>query len=293
MNSRRICSFRLASILLCSACAYGVEIPAALASDFLVFDGTLYRDKPDLSAYGVRPINIIYSGKFWNDKNQMDRAPAAAAIDHVAAAAATRGDVVAIDIEHWPLHRDAEETRQNIQKYMAVLRAFRTRAPGLTVGLFGMLPIPDYDRARGALGPLRYQRWRADNDRLTPLAQAVDVIFPAAYTEHPDPAEWVKYATALIEESRRYGKPVYVFLWPQYSERNTELGYRPLPVDFWLLQLATARRLADGVVIWGGWDPAQRAPASWDDDTPWWRATRQFMQQLERDRPAPVRGGKR
>ena len=34
---------------------------------FLVFDGTLYSNKPDLSAYGIRPITLAYAGKFGSD----------------------------------------------------------------------------------------------------------------------------------------------------------------------------------------------------------------------------------
>ena len=34
---------------------------------FIVFDGTLYADKPDLSQYGIQPITITYAGQFGNE----------------------------------------------------------------------------------------------------------------------------------------------------------------------------------------------------------------------------------
>ena len=34
---------------------------------FLVFDGTLYSDKPDFSVHRIRPITLAYAGKFGPD----------------------------------------------------------------------------------------------------------------------------------------------------------------------------------------------------------------------------------
>jgi hypothetical protein len=112
----------------------------------------------------------------------------------------------------------------------------------------------------------------AENDQLRSLAGAVDVFFPSLYTFYPDQAGWKKYAIAQIEEARRYGggKPIYVFLWPQYHESNRILGGSYLPADYWLLELETAREYADGIVLWSG-------SSKWDEDAPWWKVTKEFV----------------
>lgn len=252
------------------------QTTASSCAGFVVFDGTMYRNKPDLSKYQIQPANIIYSGRFWNDKTRMGEVPSEHTVRRLAREAAERGDMTVIDIEHWLLNRSDAEVQESLLKYTTVAKWFRQEAPGTRIGYFGMFPLPDYDRARGALGYWRYRAWQQDNDRLKPLANVVDVIFPEAYTLQYDPAEWVKYATALITDARRYGKPVYVFLWPQYSEKNKLLAHQYLPTDFWQLQLDTAKRHADGVVIWGGWDGKNQQAAEWDETAPWWQVTKHF-----------------
>src|SRR4051812_25954329 len=70
---------------------------------FLVFDGTLYSNKPDFSVYGIRPITITYGQKFGPDWFKQDRLPDFPAVQAVAREAQQNGHVVALDIEHWPL----------------------------------------------------------------------------------------------------------------------------------------------------------------------------------------------
>jgi hypothetical protein len=74
------------------------------------------------------------------------------------------------------------------------------------------------------------------------------------------------------------GKPVYAFLWPQYySTRHKELGDIYIEADFWRLQLETAYKYADGVVIWFplriDWEQASQGP--------WWEVTKTFLKDLD------------
>ena len=94
------------------------------------------------------------------------------------------------------------------------------------------------------------------------------------------PADWVNYTTAVIQEGRRYGKRVYVFLWPEYADVALKGSAAFLPPDYWTQQLNTARLYADGIVIWGGYDFGRRAYRKWDDKAPWWGATQNFMTNL-------------
>src|ERR1043166_469045 len=101
---------------------------------FLVFDGTLYSSKPDLSAYGIRPITLAYAGKFGPDWHKhADRLPDLQAVQAVAREAQQKGHAVVLDIEHWPLKGSPDSVRDSLTKYMTVLEWFRAAAPGLSV----------------------------------------------------------------------------------------------------------------------------------------------------------------
>jgi len=246
---------------------------------FLVFDGTLYSDKPDLSAYGIRPITLAYAGKFGPDwYKHADWLPDLHAVQAVAREAQQKGHVVVLDIEHWPLKGSPDSVRDSQTKYMTVLEWFRKAAPGLSVGYYGAPPLHEYWRAIKDTSNEERRSWMEENDQVRSLAGAVDILFPSLYTFYPDQAGWMKYAIAQIDEARRYGtgKPVYVFLWPQYHESNRILGGHFLPADYWLLELETAKKYADGIVIWDGWGSDNR-PAKWDDSASWWEKTKEFM----------------
>ena len=254
---------------------------------FLVFDGTLYSNKPDFSVHGIRPITLAYAAKFGPDwYKQADRLPDLPAVQAVAREAQQKGHVVVLDIEHWPLKGSPDAVYDSLTKYMTVLDWFRAAAPDLSIGYYGVPPIRDYWRAMKDKSNQERQSWMKENDQLRSLAGAVDVLFPSLYTFYPDQTGWKKYAIAQIEEARRYGggKPVYAFLWPQYHESNLTLGGRYLPTDYWLLELETAREYADGIVIWGGWGSDNR-PAKWDENAPWWDITKEFMKNIGQSHP--------
>ena len=84
-------------------------------------------------------------------------------------------------------------------------------------------------------------------------------------------------ALAQLNAARAYGKPVYAFLWPRFHDSNRLLGGRYIGDDYWRMELDTARRYADGIVLWGGWDEGR--PAQWDENAPWWRVTKGFLQE--------------
>ena len=244
---------------------------------FVVFDTMDYFHKPDSTVYGIRPLTLIYPEHFGPDwYKQVDgRLPELEAVQAVARDVQHRGQRLAVlDIEHWPLTGSPDSVRYNLTKYMTVLEWFRAAAPGMLIGYYGPPPIIDYGRALRLIPDPLYQSWMAENDQIRPLADAVDVFFPSIYTFSPDRAKWKKYAIAQIAEARRLGngKPVYVFLWPQYHESATpaSLVHTYLPAEYWLLQLQTARDYADGIVLWGN-------ASEWVNNAPWWNATIEFM----------------
>lgn len=256
---------------------------------FLIFDATLYSNKPDLSAHGLQPIMVVYAGKFgeqWH--KQSDQLPNMESVKGVAREAETKGYPVVIDIEHWSLKGAPESVKDSLQKYITVLEWFKTSAPSLSLGYYGMPPLRDYWRAIKDRSGQDYQSWVNENDAIHPLTSAVDNFYPSLYTFYPDQEGWKKYAIAQIEEARRAGsgKPVYVFLWPQYHDSNRILGGRYLPKDYWQLELETAKQYADGIVIWGGWDLKSNRRAKWDEDAAWWKVTKEFIKRSQLSQPA-------
>lgn len=247
------------------------------AKDFLIFDGTLYKNKPEFTQYGILPVNIIYQVRFWENKESIEQVPDITRIQQIAKKAHESGDIVVLDIEHWELKGDPDRTRESIQKYKYVIDHFRNYAPDLKIGYYGLPPIRDYYRAlRGKDSP-KYQQWQQENNRLVTLFQSIDISFPSLYTFKNNPADWQHYAIEQIKEARRIApdKPVYVFLWPKFHNSNRLLKKQFIPEDFWMLQLKTARAYADGIVIWGGWSDG--GPAEWNSQAPWWIKTLEFI----------------
>ena len=254
---------------------------------FVVFDGTLYTNKPDLAQYGIQPVNIAYAGQFGNEwYKDAKRMPDKATVQKLAREAQAKTRPVVIDIEHWPLQGDPNQVRDSLSKYMTVLQWFKEAAPGLAVGYYGVPPLRDYWKTLKSPTSKEWASFAGENDRLKPLAGAVDILFPSLYTFYTDRGGWVRYAYGQIAEARRYGngKPVYVFVWPQYHESNLSLKGAFLPADFWRLELEMAKQYADGIVIWGGWRKDNQ-PAQWDNNAAWWTVTKEFMKKVATSRP--------
>jgi hypothetical protein len=181
-----------------------------------------------------------------------------------------------IDIEEWPLVGDPATVAESVKKYQTVIGWFKTSAPDSRVGLYGVLPIPDYWKAVQGKGSAGYAAWQKQNDSLASIAPSVDVLFPSLYTFYEDRNGWQKYAIAQIQEARKSaaGKPVFVFLWPQYHVSNKKLANTFLPGDYWRMELETARKYADGLVIW-----CCSNKQTWDEKAPWWLETKGFLKE--------------
>jgi hypothetical protein len=264
---------------------------ASVSRSFVVFDGNLFHSKPDLSRHGVKPLKIIYVREFgeeWYNGSGRMQPPDENKVKQLAREVGAKESLVAIDIEHWPLTGDVITVHESVRKYKQVARWFHEAAPALPIGFFGIVPMSAYGWSLKGPESSEYKAWQQINDRLIPLAQEVDVVFPHAYTYYsqPDQAAWVRYAEENIKEARRYGKPVYVFLWFRYETLGLNAG-KDIPPSFWRLQLETVRKHADGVVIWGGW--GSKGPEAWTEDAPWWQVTKQFVSQLDQSAPATPR----
>ena len=267
----------------------GPMVSAADSRPFIVFDGTLYKDKPALDAYHIRPLTILYESRLFV-ANQLPAAmPPEAIVRSLAYELRGSPEPVVLDIERWPLMGDGPAVQSTVGKFLSVLSWVKGEAPSVSFGIYGTVPVPDYWRAIRDPASAEFRSWQQDNDRLEGISDRVDALFPSIYTFYPDRQGWVTYAIAQIAEAKRKanGKPVYAFLWPQYHESNRLLGLRPLDPDYWELQLNTVYQHADGVVIWGGW--GANGPESWNEKAPWWQVTKRFMTRLDKTAPATPR----
>lgn len=254
------------------------------SSSFMVFDGTRFRNKPDMSQYGFAPIYIAYTPRLWDKEwNEVGpwELPSRDLVEEQAhEARKVNKDLMVYDIEHWPNQGDSLTLQKSIDNYSQVFDWAKEAEPDMNIGFFDTLPV----KKRYMSTPLvqyYYQRWQDNNDKLKPLAKQVDAFYPQLYTYSKDQQQWVTNAKYTIKEARRYddSKPVYVFLWPQYYGIDHE-GLDGVYIDkeFWKLQLDTARKYADGIVIWfpykTTWTEASKAP--------WWQITKEFIQELKR-----------
>ena len=273
-----VCALAMA-LLLAAGCGSGVTASGLGVTpnpNFVVWDGTTYNGKPDLTSLGMEPVISISQALMWGDGNDMSNPPNPQKVRSILQQVNSSNGTAFIDIENWPVQGDDPAViADSIQKYLVTIQSFQQLAPAAKLGYYSVAPIRDYWNAISGPGSSQYVAWQQRNDVVAPIAQQADVLFPSIYTFYTDEAGWEKYAIAQISEARRIapGKPVYVFLWPRYEINVTAGGY--MPADYWRMELETVRKYADGVVIWGGWQE------NWDDNAPWWLETKAFLNELK------------
>lgn len=252
----------------------------AYCGDFKIYDGTLYTLKPDLSPYGVLPVDIIYGNYFWDKGNDKNLIPNTVKISKLQFDYKNK-DFIIIDVEHWELRGDKNVVYLSLQKYIKLIETIRTKLPNALIGYYGLPVGRDYWRAIGSTKSNEYKEWQSENDQISILANHVDVALPSLYTFYDDPDGWVAYAKANIEEIRRIapGKKILVFLWPRFHNSNKILGGMEISQNFWLLQLETVKKYADGIVLWGGWgEDGAKGRSRWKENASWWAVTKQFIE---------------
>jgi hypothetical protein len=274
-----------------------VQSAAPIVTSYTLFDSTSFTNEPDLSAYGMTRIYVT-GNEFWSGTypNYDMSKPNQTAVRALARKVYALGQTLVMDIEHWPMDiRTASDAavQSTIDKFVQIITWLRDERPGLKIGVYGLAPLRDYwtaknyleavDKAPGSswyaarLPSYRtaYQQWQAANDRLASLVARVDYLFPSLYTFYDDPAGWQYYAEGTIQEARRFGKPVFPFLQMYYHPSNATIGGDELPRAVWRAELDTTRELADGAVIWGGWQ------MNWNGNANWWKETKAFAATLD------------
>lgn len=246
----------------------------AHATEFRIFQDLFFEGGPkDFRQFGLEPITLVNPTILGPDIPNADQVKKALQKPR-------DGAHLVVDIENWPL--EGEGQAASIGKYQQTLAALKKGDPTVRLGLYSVLPLRDYWRANGRNGEKGFSEWQQANTKLAAgIVPYVDDLYPSLYAFYGDKDAWVVYAEANLKEARRIsaGKPVYCFLWPQFSKT-----YAFLPGDYWYAQLDTCRRMADGIVMWGTirTTAPQYNPAKWDDNAEWWQATLRFLREQNR-----------
>lgn len=263
----------------------GTASTSVAERSFIIFDATLYKNKPSFEGYPIRPITLLYEARLFPGKHAPTAMPHEQTVRSIGKELRGASQPVIIDIERWPLKGNVQAVKENVGRLSTILSWIKAEAPNIRVGAYGTVPLPDYWRAIRGPASKEHQAWQQDNDRLEELAAQLDALYPSLYTFYPDRQGWVNFAVAQLTEAKRKanGKPVYAFLWPQYHDSNAKLRLQPVEPEYWELQLNTVYQYADGLVIWGGW--GDHGAESWNDEAPWWQVTQRFMRQISSNPP--------
>lgn len=240
---------------------------------FIVTHSMVYQGGVDLTKFGVKANPIIYERYLLPSKTSDDTA-SKEELQKVLSAVTPGPMPVVLDIERWPTSViEPEGKRRNAEKLVDVLKKLREIRPDLKYGYYGELPPraswPQFDVNPAA----KRAAWAASNDRMKrDLAPYVDAVFPSLYTFYDDPRGWEAYAEIMLLESKKFGKPIYCYLWPRFHPSNKKMSGKLISPTYWRIQLDTCRRLADGIVIW------DNAPKElWDPQAVWWKETEAFL----------------
>jgi hypothetical protein len=239
---------------------------------FIVFDGLLNPDKPDLRKLGMPELRG--TANIWRSGISHDVLDARG-VESVVKFMKTFGDSFYLDVENWPVYNAPPEVVEaSIAKLIRVAEITRATAPNHRFGFYGLLPqhvhwafiLKKQDEIAA---------WQRSNELAAPLASHVDFVLPSLYTFYDDPEGWRISAREILVAARRYGRPVYPFLWPEYQDSNEQLAGKPVPRDYWRMELEFVRQYADGVVLWGGYQK------KWNENAPWWLETKDFLKTLQ------------
>jgi hypothetical protein len=235
-----------------------------MPKQFLVFDNMQYVGKPHTWRDGLHHVNLLSEAQIWPGLKNYGTLPTQSAFATLVRSAVTGRGPLVLDIEKILLTSSA-----NADTLSTLADWAHSTVPWCPVGYFGftqMLNTPAIDYGFASQLGANVQAW-----------------FPSVYTRNEDQASWAARAKAAVTQAQSWGpgKPVFLYLWPQYAT-GTAQQYQYVSEDYWSFQLWTALKYADGVVIWS-------KATAWNDETGWWRATKDFIRGLAQPHCQPRR----
>lgn len=227
-------------------------------SNFKMFNAILFDHTPDLSAYGLHKINIIYEDSLMRYYSSIQKDRNMKLIDttkFIRAAQKVKEEPnvpVCLDIESWQMNTSPWRSR-SMPKYQDAINYFRQLVPNnKMISYFGYNINPD------------------------------GVVFPSFYTINNDRAAWKKNLIHVITQIReKYPNvKIYAFLWPQYNpEPQYGLSFSILPADYWRFELETTYKYADGIVVWTHYRDQSNKRITFDYKMPWFQQTLAFIRE--------------
>jgi hypothetical protein len=161
--------------------AMGPAVQVGNQRPFVVFDGTLYKNKPSLVPHHVRPITLLYESRLFVANQSADALPPEAIVRSLAYELRSLSEPAVLDIERWPLTGDGLTVQSTVGKFLLVLSWAKGEAPNVRFGLYGTVPVPDYWRAIRDPASEEFRSWQQDNDRLEAVSDRVDALFLYLY----------------------------------------------------------------------------------------------------------------
>ena len=256
----------------------------AYSKDFVFLESTAYDQKSSFYANGFIPIEELGSHLLWENNEDRDKLPNKNKFCRLVRNIKPEYSLVVIDIENWPLSTrwaNQEVVNESIEKYKTVIDWAKKCRVDLKFGFYGQIPISDHQLILKGENSKENRFWVQQHDATIELAKAVDALFPSLYTVYDEEYKWEILAKEYIKMARKLanGKPVYAYIWPQYHEGNKEKKGTFINRRFWRKQLELVYELADGAVVWGGWN---NGPMKWNENEEWWLETKEFISSKNR-----------
>lgn len=247
---------------------------------FVFYNQLHFKKIPNLLDFGLKPISFIYGAQLWKDRVKRDTLDSKYLINNYHKKKLLgNSNILCLDIEHWPIRRvDEKQLNKTIANFSAVIQLFRTIYPDVKIGIFEYGPpsfYPLYDQfANGNVENKLYKAWQQEMERIKPITDQVDILFPQLYSRWPGNIDgWERCAREALKHSRviAAGRPVIPVLCPQYWLRDKTSpiinGYE------WDIMLKTTHELADSVVFWS----ISKTATNWESNAEWWLKTKQFV----------------
>ncbi len=205
-----------------------------------------------------------------------------------------KSPIVSINIEKWPLWPwvNRKIHRLNATRYADVARRLKAHS-NASLCYYSILPfggVAVVARSRRESAYLNV--WRETNRETSRLLGGeLGALCPQMYsfyggkdsaTREANLKQWQQFARSTVALARELHPdlPVYPYLWPQFHPGGTEKDYDFVPADRWEAQLRLLKEIADGVILWGGTDFHRGGHLKWDENAPWWQATRRVFPDL-------------
>lgn len=147
------------------------------------------------------------------------------------------------------------------ERYESILRKIHEESPEARIGIYSGIPSQWY----GLESSYEYNiRLELDEYLYEFASSQLDYISVPAYPYRPDFKTWRERVEPMILRAKMYYRPVFLWLTPRYPYTSKGgIGGKLIDPDFIKQQIATAKRLADGLVLWGKWGESPEKESKW------------------------------